>query len=331
LGDRIVTGPHKLPSRLKTYSRLARERRMPSDYELVTTDLLYYVGRGFEVSTPISEWYAKHQTGSALVLRDAERFVDPRETTYAKYTELAQAREAHVDGVLQSIEDTGYDRALGQAWKGTLGDALGPLRFPVHAFQMIAAYIGQMAPSGRIVAAAAFQTADELRRIQRIAYRMAQLRATDPAFGEGAREAWQRGEAWQPLRETVERCMVTYDWAEALVALNVCIKPVIDELFMVQLPRVAKRHDDALLGQIFGSLDEDCRWHREWTVALLETAIREQEANREVIRGWVRKWSGPALRSATALAAFGEDSAATSSSTALANVLRQLGLEVAAA
>jgi toluene monooxygenase system protein E len=305
---------------------------MPTEYELVTTDLLYYVGRGFEVSTPIAEWYAKHQSGSLLTLRDAERFADPRETTYAKYTELAQAREAHVDGVLQSIEDTGYDRALGEAWRGTLGAALGPLRFPVHGFQMIAAYIGQMAPSGRIVVAAAFQTADELRRIQRIAYRLAQLRSIDPGFAESARQEWQNGEIWQPLRETVERCMVTYDWAEATVALNLCIKPVIDELFMVHLARAAKRHDDALLGQILGSLDEDCRWHREWTVALLETAIREDEANREVVERWVRKWSGPALRSASALAVFADDAATMDAvSAALTNVLRRLRLGVEAA
>src|SRR5690349_23942098 len=36
---------------------------------------------------------------------------------------------------------------------------------------------------------------------------------------------------------------------------------------------------DFQLGQIFASLDEDCRWHREWTVALLETAIGQSEAN----------------------------------------------------
>jgi toluene monooxygenase system protein E len=197
---------------------------------------------------------------------------------------------------------------------------------------MIAAYIGQMAPSGRIVVAAAFQTADELRRIQRIAYRLAQLRSIDPGFAESARQEWQKGEIWQPLRETVERCMVTYDWAEALVALNLCIKPVIDELFMVHLARAAKRHDDALLGQILGSLDEDCRWHREWTIALLETAIRENEANREVIERWVRKWSAPALRAASALAVFADDAATMGSvSTAHADLLRRLRLEVEAA
>jgi hypothetical protein len=289
---------------LKTYSRLARGRRMPNEYELVTTDLLYYPRRGFEVATPLAAWYAKHQSGSPLVAADWERFSDPRQTTYSKYTELSQARESYVDTILQSIEDNSYDRGLSSEWRATLDAALGPLRFALHGFQMIAAYIGQMAPSGRITVAAAFQAADEVRRIQRIAYRMAQLRLVDGTFGSGAREAWQRRPAWQPLREAVERCLVTYDWGEALVALNVCIKPAIDDLFMVGLSQRARRLGDFLLGQIFASLDEDCRWHREWTNALLETAILADEKNRAVIAEWTRKWRFLAERSAQALAEF---------------------------
>jgi len=323
-----MTAVNKRPSRLKTYSHLSRERRMPSEYELVTTNLLYYVGRGFEVPTPIQDWYTKHQTGSPLTLGDWERFVDPRETTYAKYIDLLQGREAYVDGILQSIEDGGYDRGLAPEWRAKLDAVLGPLRFPLHGFQMIAAYVGQMAPSGRITVAAAFQAADELRRIQRVAYRMAQLRLVDADFGAASRQAWQERPAWQPLRETIERCLTTYDWGEALVALNLCIKPAVDELFMVHWPRVAKRHDDFLLGQIFASLDEDCKWHRDWTMALLETAIRDDERNRAVIEGWARKWAALALRSTAALEEIAGDGTAHSISASLAQLFGRIGMEV---
>jgi len=328
MANRHLNGEHKPGHALKTYSRLARDRRMPTDYELVTTDLLYYPSRGFEVATPLADWYAKHQAGSPLVAPDWERFADPRQTTYAKYTELSQARETYVDGILQSIEDTAYDGALSATWRATLDAALSPLRFPLHGFQMIAAYIGQMAPSGRIVVTAAFQTADEVRRIQRIAYRMAQLRLVDETFGDGARDAWQKSPAWQPLREAVERCLVTYDWAEALVALNLCIKPTIDELFMVGLARKAKKHDDFQLGQLFASLDEDCRWHREWTIALLKTAIDANQGNRKVVEGWTRKWATLALRSAEALAEFGDGTETVRSlSESSGRLLARVGVE----
>jgi toluene monooxygenase system protein E len=328
LAARHVNGERRPAQALKTYSRLARGRRMPSEYELVTTDLLYYPGRGFEVTTPLGEWYAAHQTSSPLVVANWECFADPRQTTYAKYAELAHARESYVDGILQSIEDTAYDRTLSVEWRATLDAALGPLRFPLHGFQMIAAYVGQMAPSGRITVTAAFQAADEVRRIQRIAYRMAQLRLVDASFGDGARDAWQRDPAWQPLREAVERCLVTYDWAEALVALNLCLKPAIDELFMVGLARRAKRLGDFQLGQIFASLDEDCRWHREWTISLLEIAIQAHESNRSVIEKWTRKWAPVALRSAEALADFGDGAETVRSlSESSGRLLGRVGVE----
>jgi toluene monooxygenase system protein E len=301
---------------------------MPSEYQLVTTDMLYYTRRGFEVVTPLARWYREHQTGSALVASDWERFADPRQTTYGKYIELSQARETYVDGILQSIEDSAYDRALDARWRATLDAAISPLRFPLHGFQMIAAYVGQMAPSGRIAVVAAFQAADEIRRIQRIAYRMAQLRLVDAGFGDGARDAWQRQPAWQPLRETVERCLVTYDWGEALVALNLCIKPAIDELFMLGLARLAKKHDDFQLGQLFASLDEDCRWHREWTVALLKTAIEAEDGNRAVIEQWARKWGALAIRSAQALADFADGAETVRSiSESSARLFARVGVE----
>jgi hypothetical protein len=50
------------------------------------------------------------------------------------------------------------------------------------------------------------------------------------------------------------------------------------------------------------SLDLDCRWHREWTAALLRHAIAEHPENQGVIRGWIRRWHGEALQ---AIAPFG--------------------------
>ena len=69
-------------------------------------------------------------------------------------------------------------------WVDTLERLLPPLRYLYHGLQMLAAYVGQMAPSGRITIAAALQAADEMRRVQRIAYRMAMLRRLRPGFGD---------------------------------------------------------------------------------------------------------------------------------------------------
>jgi toluene monooxygenase system protein E len=286
---------------LKTYSHLAGPRRRPTEYEVVSTRLRYHEGRGFEVETPVTAWNARQAESSAFRGVDWQRFADPRETTYAKYTRLQHAKESFCDGLYASLEETGYDAALAPEARALLAIALPPLRFALHGLQMIAAYVGQTAPEGRVTIVAALQAADEVRRIQRIAYRMGQLRRIDGDFGADARRRWETDEAWQPLRRIVEQLLVTWNWAEAFVALNVCVKPIVDELFMVELPSLAKARGDYLLGQVFGSLDEDCRWHRQWTEALLRVALEGSEP-RESTAAWVHDWTPRAARALDALA-----------------------------
>jgi toluene monooxygenase system protein E len=287
---------------LKTYSHLAGARRIPSEYDIATSRLLYYPPRGFEVNVPLREWYARHQAGSPFTCSDWEKFCDPRETTYARYTGLQRGREAFVDGVLRYAEETRSDEGLSEEWIAALSRLVAPLPFPFHGFAMIAAYVGQMAPSGRITVAAMFQAADEVRRLQRIAYRTRELQLARPGFGEDRRARWQDDPMWQQLREAVERLLVAYDWGEALVGLNLVLKPLMDELLMNHLGRWAEQRGDRLLRELFFSFDEDCRWHREWTAALVTTALEDHPANQEVVQRWIEKWLPLAERAARSLA-----------------------------
>jgi toluene monooxygenase system protein E len=277
----------------RTYWHLAKLGTRPSDYDIATSRLLYYPGRGFETNVPLAAWYRDYQDGSALRCSDWDQFRDPRETTYAKYTELQRAKEAFVDGVLAA-----GGRPPSPAWKDTLARVLPPLRFPVHALQMLAAYAGHMAPGGRIVIACAFQAADEVRRIQRLAYRMRELDLADTG-----REQWERDASWQPLRELVERLLVTRDWGELLIALQLAVKPRFDALFGGYLGELAREAGDDALANILFSLDEDARWHASWSHELVRVAVADRPANADVIAGYLERWRAPAQR---AIAAFAD-------------------------
>jgi len=282
--------------RQRTYWHLEKFRRRPSDYDIGSSNLLYYIGRGFEVNVPIDAWYKTYQRGSPLVSGDWERFRDPRETTYAKYTELQRTKETFVEGLLRHAEAAGHDARLAPEWLRTLSGVLPPLRYPVHGLQMISAYIGHMAPSGRIVIASLFQAADEMRTVQRVAYRMRQLMSLLPGFGENARTLWQGDPAWQPTREIIEKLLVTYDWGEAFVALNLVFKPRFDELWMRHFAARCQSEGDDLFAKILFSLDEDARWHREWSRALVRMAIEDHAENVETIGGWLKRWTPLARR-----------------------------------
>jgi toluene monooxygenase system protein E len=305
---------------LRTYSHLADLPRKPSRYDVATTALHYRVSHpSFHVDVPIAAWYRRYQQGSPLQSTLWETFVDPRQTDYTAYVRLQQGQEAHVDGVLRSIEESPYDRDLPAAAHALTERLLTPLRYPLHGLQMVAAYVGQMAPASRITIAALLQAADESRRIQRIAYRMAQVRLVRPSFGDHSLQAWQEDPVWQPLRELVERLLCTFDWGEAFVALNVCVKPLLDDLFMAQLPLAARRREDYLLSQIVSSLSRDCDWHQQWTAALMAVALattttgeehpdrNPPAGNRAAVENWVSVWWPRAMRAAEAFrAALGE-------------------------
>ena len=184
--------------------------------------------------------------GLALARRRVGALRRPARTT-TKYTRLQHAKESFCEGV-SAVDEPRYDAALSDEARALLACALPPLRFALHGIQQIAAYVGQMAPEGRVTIAALLQGADELRRIQRIAYRMAQLRRLDPTLGDDSRARFEREDAWQPLRRALEALLVTWDWAEAFVALNLCLKPVVDELFMVDLPALAKAAETSCWG-----------------------------------------------------------------------------------
>ncbi|MDT5101269.1 MAG: toluene monooxygenase system protein [Mycobacterium sp.] len=288
--------PPDRPPRRKTYTRLATGRRIPTEYELMSTDLHYNHPRRFELpaGNPVVDWYYRNREGSALQECDWEQFADPRRTTYQIYTGLQDGREDVVDGLLREVDDTAYDTQLDDEWVRFLDRWYSPLRFPVHGLQMLAAYVAQMAPSSRITNCASFQTGDEMRRVQRIAYRTVQL-AGPPFDDESAarqRSAWEEAAAFQPLRELIERALVAYDWGESFIVTNAVIKPRIDRLVNQNIAgTLATANGDPILTSIHFSLDEDARWHRDWTAALLRHIVDDNTANAEVVSGWIEKWS----------------------------------------
>jgi len=167
---------------------------------------------------------------------------------------------------------------------------------------MAAAYVGHMAPGGRVVVAALMQAGDEIRRIQHVAYRIGQLRRTHPAFGDDDRGIWERDPAFQPLREVLERLLVTYDWGEAFVALNLCLKPAVDDFVVTRLAGCARAAGDHSLAELLFALRADCAWQRAWTDALVTVTIADQPANREHVERWTAEWRPRAGRAIAALA-----------------------------
>ena len=295
----------------KTYSHLMAAKRVPTQYELVTSRLHYYLTHGVSVRTPVTLWYERYQAGSLLQADDWEAFADPAQTTYASYVHLRADREVYAAEVLSRAAEA--DRTLPDAWASAAAEVLGALRFPRHALMMTAGYVGSIAPSSRITAAAAFQMGDEVRHTHRLAERAASLLAAEDV-ARRSRAIWLTDAAWQPLRRLVEELLVTYDWGESFTALNLVVKPMLDGIATPGLSLRAGATGDRVTRDLLGSLGADASWHRSWTKALVLVALRQQPSNEAPLRRWIAEWRPRAEEAVTSIApALGVDADAARS------------------
>jgi len=292
--------------KLKTFSRLADGRRVPSEYEIVSSQLHYHFPNSFELSddNPVSAWVYKYREGAEVKCENWEKFADPRRTTYRGYNGLQDDKETLVDGLLAEIDDSGYDDKLSAEWIDFLHHWYGPLRYAAHGLEMHSAYLGTMAPASRVTNCCAFQAADEMRRLQRIAYRSVQLNqhrgGVDPAAHRGF---WEDAEAFQPLRKLIEEALVVYDWGQSFAILDLVIKPRIDPLINEQFAgALAAANGGTILREIHYSFNEDAKWHRAWASDLCRMIVSDTPANAELLQGYVDKWTPAADEAINALA-----------------------------
>jgi toluene monooxygenase system protein E len=219
-------------------------------------------------------------------------FRDPDELTDRKHSKQQDAAEAFVD---QALVDHGerrdVDRRHSPRWLFALGTLLTPQRYPVHGLQRLAAYVAQMAPSSYITSAAALQAADELRRVQRIAYRTRQLDLAHPALGFGLteRSTFETHKRWQGVRAAIENLLVALDWDEAFTALELVIKPAYDEIFARQLAEACRRAGDELDALVLDSLWQDAERARRWSIALVRFALARAD-NRDAFEHHLARW-----------------------------------------
>ena len=289
--------PPRAARKLKTWSSFGQLRRIPSEYEIVTHNL-NYTNRPNRSSalesnptTPVNMWYLTYRDKSPLQADDWTGFRDPDEITYRKYVTMQDEQETVVEGVLDEYGAAGHDASLSDGWAGCLATMFTPTRFPVHALQMCTAYLGHMAPASYISNCAVFGAGDLLRRVSLVSYRTRQLAdAARSSIGTTERQIWERHEAWQPAREALEKLLIAYDWGECFTAMNLVLRPTLDEILLRQLANAAHDAGDDLTWLLLTNLAVDADRCARWSASLARYAIDQRAGNQEVLRHWVDRW-----------------------------------------
>lgn len=262
-------------SRYSRYSHLSHLAHKLSVYEIATSELLYYPKIGFETNTPISAWMQKQQNGQ-LKLENFEKFSDPLEMTYAKYTALRKEEELLLEKCFND------NKIISDEWFWFVENILSPLVFPLHGLQMTTSYLAHLAPSGKVVVPLMFQAADTLKQIHKIAMLGAHYRKQRLTFAKNRKQQWEQGEIWQGLRKVIEELLITYDWGESFVALNFCVKPAIEEVFFDSLFSLAKKNNDTDFEETFLSITSNRLWHRDCVKEILKIILTYKENIKKV-------------------------------------------------
>jgi toluene monooxygenase system protein E len=287
------------PRRRRTWSAFGDVRRMPSDYEVMTHDANWTLRpnrkAAFEQnpSSPANLWFHTYRDASPLRVAEWNKYRDPDQLVYRTYVTMQSDAETRLAGVLEEYAAAGATEALSPAWVRTLATVFTPTRFPLHALQQIEAYVGHLAPTSYITTAAAFSTADLLRRVTAVAYRTRELELTRPGSGAGQqeRQIWETEPGWQGVRRLVETALVAYDWGEAHTALNLVILPTLDAVLLDGFRELARDNGDELTWLLLGNLAEDARRRDRWAGEVAAFAVRERPENADVLRRWIDRWS----------------------------------------
>ena len=322
---------------LKTWSYLHDKKKRPREYDIVARRGVYNSRKPdsaleLDPDLPMNQWFRRYRRDGSLQHREWDAFTDPGRLTYRIYVASQDHQESYVDGLLGEYSRIDHDRRLDPTWVAMLRRFYTPGRYVLHAQQMCAGYIAMMAPSSTIVNCVGFQAGDALRWLSRTAYRTAELRRTQPdeGFGQDERRIWEDDPAWQGIREAVERLLTTFDWGEALIAMNVVVKPAIDECYLRQLGQAARRNGDELLALLNDAQWLDSERSRRWTSAFVWFCKDERSENGEEIARHVRKWEPVVDKAIEAYCGelWHDQNAVTEATRGAAEFRRDLGIEV---
>ena len=294
-----MSSPSGTVMRRRTWSDFGDVRRMPSEYEIVTHNANWTVRKSrasaleASPSSPANLWFLTYRDRAPLCVEDWNAFRDPDEITYRRYVTMQDEQETVVASLLEEYSDAGHDKTHSPAWRSCLAKLFAPARYSAHAMQMAYAYLAYMAPSSYISNCAAFAAADMLRRVSLTAYRTRELQRAWPedGFGVAERAIWETEAGWQEARKALELSLIAYDWAECFSAINLVLRPSIEDVLNRQLGGLARRNDDEQTWLLLSNLSLDSERCDRWSAALARFAIDRHPSNREVLRHWIAKWA----------------------------------------
>ncbi len=295
----------------RMFSWYQPRKRRATLYEDVTVDTQPSVRRHLTRGWPVSfedgrgTW---NGASTALQSSDWFDFRDPGEQWERPFYQRGTAVEQQIEGALKSAVSEGLLSDFSEEWLSFLRGFLQIPAYVEHGLWFATATAARDCLSDSVTSCVCLQAAMKQRSAQAIVlYAMDLEREFGLEFPiETARDAFLGEPAWQPTRAYLERLAATPDWAEVVIAANLCFEPIVGTLIRRELgTRAAAANGDTVTPVLARVATQEWEWIRGWTLELVRFLCDDAAhgaANRELIGGWVDEWLPQAVEASLALA-----------------------------
>ncbi|HEX4106502.1 MAG TPA: hypothetical protein VHX88_00120 [Solirubrobacteraceae bacterium] len=301
------TGPSRDEAR--TFEWFDPSGRRASHYEDVTVDTQpspeRHLGREYSVffEDGRSTWDSR---STALRHDDWFAFRDPNELWERTFYQGGASYERQIEETIAVARGDGQPARLRPEWVEYLRANLQQEAFVEQGLWLVLASAARDALSDTVAHFVVFDAGFKQRQAQAVVLYAMDLEEDHGEFPiEAARQSWLDDEPWQPARAYVERLATVADWAEVLVAANLCLEPVLGVLLRRELyERGGATNEDTVTPVIFHAAQTEWQKVNRFMAALVGFLVGHETHgahNREVLQGWLDTWLPQARAAAEAL------------------------------
>ncbi|HEX4720164.1 MAG TPA: hypothetical protein VH300_16700 [Thermoleophilaceae bacterium] len=286
------------------------QKRRASLYEDVTVDTQPSVHRHLRGGWLLSfeDGRGTHSLGStALRVKDWFDWRDPAGLWERPFYQQAAQAAREQDAAVAGARSEGLFERFGEEWRAFLQTSLQLPAFYEHGLWRGLCGASRPALSDSVTHAIVLEAAMKQRQAQDlVVYAMDLESEIGECSTEAAKQRFLEEQAWQPVRALVEHVSACTDWAERVLAVNLCIEPLVGNLLRREMLLVpATANGDPVTPVCIGNAQREWLWVRDWTTELVRFCVEDEEFgehNREVLVGWAERWNTEAEAAAEAVA-----------------------------
>lgn len=289
----------------RSFQWFTPRRRRATVYEDVTIDTQPSVTRHMERGWPLyfedgrPLWDA---ASTKLRCTGWHQFRDPREQWERPFYQKSAQYERSIEDAVRSGREDQLFNDFSPAWIDFLRAHVQLPAFVEYGLWLPLATSQRDCLADTVAHCVGLQAAMKQRQAQALVLYAMDL---EEEFGdfpiETARQSFLRDEAWQPTRSYLERLATITDWAEVVVASNVCFEPLVGVALRRELLlRAPGQNGDLVTPEVVRPAQLEWDWTRDWTSEFLRFILIDEAhgaANRDIVAGWIAEWL-PLARSA---------------------------------